>query len=66
MNILEEISSKRIEDVNKQKKIISLENAKTLLESGKTNKITGFISKNGKPFDAYLKFDENKKIIFEF
>ena len=48
------------------KKIISLENAKTLLESGKTNKITGFISKNGKPFDAYLKFDENKKIIFEF
>ena len=48
------------------KKIISLENAKILLESGKTNKITGFISKNGKPFDAYLKFDENKKIIFEF
>ena len=48
------------------KKIRSLENAKTLLENGKTNKITGFISKNGKSFDAYLKLDENKKIVFEF
>lgn len=48
------------------KKIISKENAKTLLEKGKTNKINGFISKNGKAFDAYLKLDENKKIVFEF
>lgn len=48
------------------KKTISLINAKLLLEKGKTNKIAGFISKNGKPFDAYLKIDENKKIVFEF
>lgn len=48
------------------KKIISKENAKTLLEKGKTNKINGFISKNGKSFDAYLKLDENKKVVFEF
>ena len=48
------------------KKIISLENAKTLLQNGKTNKIIGFTSKQGKPFDAYLKLDENKKIVFEF
>ena len=48
------------------KKIISKENAKTLLEKGKTNKINGFISKNGKAFDAYLKLDENKKVVFEF
>ena len=32
MNILEEIASKRIEDVNKQKKIISLENIKEQAE----------------------------------
>ena len=48
------------------KEIISLENAKTLLQNGKTNKIIGFTSKQGKPFDAYLKLDENKKIVFEF
>lgn len=48
------------------KKIISLKNAKLLLENGKTNKIEGFISKNGKKFDAYLKLDQDKKIIFEF
>lgn len=48
------------------KKVISKENAKTLLKTGKTNKINGFISKNEKTFDAYLKLDENKKIVFEF
>ncbi len=48
------------------KKIISIENAKLLLNQGKTNKINNFISKNGKPFSAYLKLDQNKKIVFEF
>ena len=48
------------------KKVISLENAKTLLQNGKTNKIIGFTSKQGKQFDAYLKLDENKKVVFEF
>ncbi len=45
---------------------ISLSNAKSLLENGKTHKITGFISKKtGKSFDAYLKLEENK-VIFSF
>lgn len=48
------------------KKTISLHNAKLLLESGKTDRITGFISKGGKSFDAYLKLDDSKKIVFEF
>lgn len=48
------------------KKTISLINAKKLITDGKTDKIIGFISKNGKPFDAYLKLDDDKKIVFEF
>lgn len=48
------------------KKTISLNNAKLLLQNGKTNKISGFISKNNKSFDAYLKLDDDKKIVFEF
>ena len=46
-------------------RIISLSNAKLLLERGKTSKIEGFISKNGKPFSAALKL-ENGKIVFDF
>jgi len=48
------------------KRIISIENAKLLLETGKTSKIEGFVSKNGKLFNATLKFDNDKKIIFDF
>ena len=46
-------------------RIISLSNAKLLLERGKTSKIKGFISKNGNPFDAALKLEEGK-IVFDF
>ena len=48
------------------KKAISVSNAKALLLNGKTGKISGFISKNNKQFDAVLKFDENKKVVFDF
>lgn len=37
-----------------------------LLESGKTELITGFTSKRKKPFDAYLLLDDKGKISFEF
>lgn len=37
-----------------------------LLEQGKTELITGFISKRKKPFDAYLLLDNKGKITFEF
>lgn len=47
------------------KRIISVSNVKLLLETGKTSKIKGFISKNGKPFDAALKL-ENGKAVFDF
>ena len=46
-------------------RIISASNMKLLLTNGKTSKIRGFISKNGKPFDAYLKL-ENGKVVFDF
>jgi hypothetical protein len=37
-----------------------------LLQNGRSSKIKGFISKNGKPFDAYLKLDDNGKVVFDF
>lgn len=47
------------------KRVISLSNAKLLLETGKSSKIKGFISKTGNPFDAVLKLD-NGKVVFDF
>ena len=46
-------------------RVISIANARLLLSEGKTAKINGFISKNGKPFDARLVLKENKAI-FDF
>ncbi|MBQ3022577.1 MAG: topoisomerase C-terminal repeat-containing protein [Clostridia bacterium] len=47
-------------------RVISLSNIKMLLESGKTSKIEGFISKKtGKPFSAVLKLDGDK-VTFDF
>ncbi len=47
-------------------KVISLENVKSLLQTGKTPLITGFISKKtGKSFSAYLVL-ENGKVNFRF
>ena len=37
-----------------------------LLTNGKTPVIKGFKTKNGKPFDAALKFDDNFMVIFDF
>ncbi len=46
---------------------ISIANVKKLLETGKTYKIQGFVSKkSGKSFDAYLKLDNDKKVVFDF
>lgn len=47
------------------KRVISKSNVSMLLQNGQTSKIQGFISKNGKPFDAVLKLDNNK-IVFSF
>ena len=38
-------------------RVISKKNVQMLLTNGKTSKIKGFVSKNGKPFDAVLKLD---------
>ena len=48
------------------KRAISVSNAKLLLETGKSAKIKGFTSKKGTLFDAELKLDENKKVVFDF
>lgn len=48
------------------KRAISVSNVKLLLENGRTAIIRGFVSKNGKNFDAALKLDENGKAIFDF
>ncbi len=48
------------------KRAISVSNAKLLLETGKTAKIKGFTSKKNTLFDASLKIDEEKKVVFDF
>ena len=46
---------------------ISIANVRKLLETGKTYKIEGFVSKkSGKEFSAFLKLDENKNVVFDF
>ncbi len=47
------------------KRVISVSNVRKLLEEGRTSKINGFTSKNGKMFDAFLKL-ENGKVVFDF
>ena len=47
------------------KRVISLSNARLLLETGKTAEIQGFVSKNGKSFNAKLKL-EGDKAVFDF
>ena len=44
---------------------ISSRNVSLLLESGRTSVIKGFVSRNGKSFDAALKLD-NGKCVFDF
>ena len=47
------------------KRTVSISNARKILTEGRSAEIKGFISKNGKPFDAYLKLDGDK-VVFEF
>ncbi|MBE6730005.1 MAG: DNA topoisomerase III [Ruminococcaceae bacterium] len=47
------------------KRVISVKNAKMLLEKGATSEIQGFVSKAGKPFNARLILEENKTV-FKF
>jgi DNA topoisomerase-3 len=46
-------------------RVLSAANMKQLLQTGKTAKISGFISKAGKPFDAVLSLQDGK-VKFEF
>ncbi len=46
-------------------RIISFANVQKLLQTGRTGKIEGFVSKNGKSFSAALKM-ENGKAVFDF
>lgn len=45
---------------------ISKSNVEKLLSEGATSQIEGFISKNGKNFNARLKLDGDKKVVFDF
>ena len=47
------------------KRVIPIAAARELLEQGKTRKLVGFISKNGKPFEARLKLEEGRAV-FDF
>ncbi len=47
------------------KRTISISNARKILADGVSSEIQGFISKNGKPFNAKLKLDGDK-VVFEF
>jgi DNA topoisomerase-3 len=44
---------------------VSVQNAKQLLQTGRTSKIKGFISKKGKPFDATLILS-GARCVFDF
>ena len=59
MNILEEISSKRIEDVNKRKKIIPLENI--INETKQIKAIHNLIKNNGQNFEIS---EEEKRLAY--
>lgn len=48
------------------KKKLTEKNIKDLLSKGKTSLIKGFKSRKDKPFDAYLKTDNDYKIKFEY
>lgn len=46
-------------------RVISISNITKLLSDGKTDIISGFVSKNNKMFNAYLKLD-GAKVVFDF
>ena len=45
---------------------ISRDEVEALLSKGKTEKLSGFVSKSNNTFDAVLKLDENKRVVFDF
>jgi DNA topoisomerase-3 len=45
---------------------ISKSNVEKLLSEGVTSQIEGFVSKNGKNFNAKLKLDSDNKVVFDF
>lgn len=47
-------------------RIISKSNVEKLLNEGVTSNIEGFISKNGKNFNARLKLDNENNVVFDF
>lgn len=47
------------------KKVIPVSAARSLLETGRAENISGFVSKNGKPFSASLRL-ENGRVVFDF
>ena len=47
-------------------RVISKSNVIKLLLEGTTSQIEGFISKNGKEFNAKLKLDNENKVVFDF
>ncbi len=46
-------------------RIIPVSEVKKMLDTGKSSKLDGFVSKNGKSFSASLKI-ENSKVVFDF
>lgn len=48
------------------RRVISLSNARLLLETGKTSKISGFVSKDGREFAATLRLENDGEITFDF
>ena len=46
-------------------RVVSVSNARLLLEGGRSSKIQGFVSKKGNTFDAYLKLVDGK-CVFDF
>ena len=47
-------------------RVISKSNVIKLLSEGTTSQIEGFVSKNGKEFNAKLKLDNDNKVVFDF
>ena len=43
-------------------RVIPISAAKNLLAVGRSQVLEGFVSKNGKPFDAYLKMEDGKAV----
>ena len=50
----------------KSEKQLNEKQIRELIQNGKTQLIKGFKSKNAKPFDATLVFDEQYNVVFEF